>query len=148
MKAIHKVEISPVNPEEFASSEAVKDSILAKINPVTIGFAPSKVYYARNKGVVIESHDSNVNKLLDFPEWASLKLKASSPKKRLPRLSIFGVPSFLTKENLAKAIIDQNNVETFNTEDINPVHKFGPRGQKLVHWAVEVTPALRLSCYH
>ncbi|CAH0547303.1 unnamed protein product [Brassicogethes aeneus] len=127
-KAIHKVEISPVNPEEFASSEAVKDSILAKINPATIGFAPSKVYYARNKGVVIESHDSNVNKLLDFPEWASLKLKASSPKKRLPRLSIFGVPSFLTKENLAKAIIDQNNVDTSNAEDINPVHKFGPRG--------------------
>ncbi|CAH0563017.1 unnamed protein product [Brassicogethes aeneus] len=98
-RPIHKIEISRINPAEFESSETVKNSVLARINPATIGFEMSKIYKSKNNRMIL------ISKLLDLPEWSALKLKASSFKKKLPRLSIFGVPSTLTSEELARSII-------------------------------------------
>lgn len=140
---IHKVEIKPITPEDFESAESVKSSVMRGVDPAKIGFVPSKIYTTNNKTVIIESHSSSVGKLLECPEWAALKLNAQAIQKRKPRLSLFNVPTDMSAEELASRIHSQNNLKSGQISDINPIYKFGPRGKKVVHWAVEVTRKLR-----
>ncbi|CAH0562842.1 unnamed protein product [Brassicogethes aeneus] len=86
---IHKIEITPIDESKFASLSDVKISILKGVDPAKIGFIPSKIYHTPNKGVVIDSRNPNIVKLLDQPQLASLNLKASTPSKARPRLSLF-----------------------------------------------------------
>lgn len=126
------------------SSEETKRALL-KLDPRRLGVKPDRVVMVKDKGVLIESSDPNVEKLVESKYLREAKLGAKIPSKQYPRIIVYGTP----KEWSELDILNEIDSTIPEGADIpskwcKSYFKVGPKDSKYnPNWVFEVHPEVR-----
>lgn len=127
--------------EDGASSEATKELIQRMVSPRTLGVQVSRLAKIRDGGVAIEVATlQQADKLLKSLEGV---VKASLPRKRLPKMQIFDVPSDISPEDLVESIRVSQAQDTppeIFRDKLKFICRTGPRGQPTTNMVFEAAP--------
>lgn len=142
-KPKYKAYIYPKEDTNAATSEDTK-KILTSVGPNLLQIKPDRVIKIRNKGVLIESSDPAVTKLVDNKDLSELGLEARLPAKVWPRLIFYNVPSGLSEGEFLASILENVADQTSrNTQWFREVFKVGVRNRNVTNWVLEVHPEFR-----
>lgn len=146
-KNTYTVEISPSTASGDAETcETTRSKLLGGFNPSDFGFVPVRIRRRpKTKGISVEATTPELHKLVGNSKIRDLGLTATVANKKLPLLSLFGVPAGISAEDLVSNIISQNHLPNWDDSksSIKAAYKFGPRNLSHECWALEVTPDVR-----
>lgn len=135
--------VYPKQSNKHQTSEETKNLIQKEIKPTQLGIRISKVSKIRNGGIALELPKDQMNAVAKKLETT---LDTHEPKKKLPKIKIFDVPS--TKDSdqeVLESLRLQNfpNIESTNFhKNIKIVYKVGPKNKTTHHWVLEMNPDL------
>lgn len=133
-------------PKEGSAAKTSQDlskALKKEVDPKTSGLRVMRVTNIKNAGVAIELHPDE--KLEKAEEILNKCANTRQPKKSLPKIIIYDVPTEYTPVTLTEDIFEQNikNMEWADFEkSFKPVFKTGPRGKETTNWVIEVTGKL------
>ncbi|XP_023240772.1 uncharacterized protein LOC111639206 [Centruroides sculpturatus] len=134
-----------------ADAESIKNKIRGELDPKALKIGITRVRKIRNKTVLIEIERKRDAEQTIINELNKIEnITARTPKKSLPKVAIYGIPSNLSKEVIINTIFDQNdnisahydnNKENY-VKEITAKFKWG-KNPNTHHWVFEVTPGLK-----
>lgn len=126
-------------------SDATKQVIKEKINPVQMGIGVSGVRVARDGGILIRCDDEHSMETCRGGLVKELgdEYEVTLPKRRHPRMKIVGINE-VNEENgkLEKEMILQNGLAD-GSEEIKIVYKKISKANKIIKLVIEVSPKTR-----
>lgn len=132
--------VYPKPESKLQTSEETKDSVQKAIKPTQLGIQIRRLSKIRNGGIALELPRTQVRAVA---EKLNETLSTHVPKKKLPKIKIFEVPT--TKESdvaVQESIRKQNFPGTEEREfhcNIKPVYKVGRKHNPTHHWVLELS---------
>lgn len=130
-------------------SEAAKREVIKALRPVEDKLKIRNIRKTREGGLVVEAGDDRTwGKLLENPDLRRT-FEVGRPQKRQPRLMIYDVPRDISEAEGLKAIYEQNMADNSGvsweefSKSTKVIFKNGQRDREVVHWVIEVSPAVR-----
>ncbi|KAF2897004.1 hypothetical protein ILUMI_09171 [Ignelater luminosus] len=127
------------------SGKKVQDLFAKNFNP-RVEKVKIRALRTTNKALVIETAtEGDLQKILNNTELAK-DLKVELPRKRLPLVTLFDVPTSMSEEDLLGGIHEQNFDDMSKDEflaQLKPRFRTGPRDKATVNHVAEVSPTLR-----
>jgi hypothetical protein len=125
------------------SSEETKMRLTQGVNPKELGFQPERVTKISNNGILVESSDIDLEKMIDNEKICKLGLRAQLPRRVWPKVRIYDIPTHLEKDDVITAIESPLEKELELTSEwcVSAV-KTGPKGKPNSNWIVELHPAM------
>jgi hypothetical protein len=111
------------------------------VNVAKLGVRVKKLTRIRNKGIRIESDQSDLADKLSKCKIFDTEFQLKMPEKRNPRMAVYFVNASWDADQLREYLIKQNDLTA--DAPIKFLYKFGPRNKPDVHWVVEVDPISR-----
>jgi hypothetical protein len=147
-KRKYKVLIYPSSSNKsMKSSEETKIKLVQGVKPRDLNFQPEKVIKIRNNGILIESSDKNVEKIMDNENIRKLGLMAQLPRKIWPKVMIYDIPSDLEKDEVITAVGNhlEKDVDITNDWCVSAT-KVGRNGRPNANWVLELSPTACCTC--
>ncbi|XP_023210033.1 uncharacterized protein LOC111612967 [Centruroides sculpturatus] len=136
--------------EEGISSYQIRQLLYDHIKPSALGIGIDRLKNIRG-GVALEIGNSeDANKLEHFIKKEMPQIIIRKPKKKLPHLAIYSVPSELTREEIPLCIYHQNELfgEYFSEDEFMDNFKIkfrlGKKGKNYNNWVIQVSPQIRI----
>ncbi|KAF6197393.1 hypothetical protein GE061_020251 [Apolygus lucorum] len=125
--------------------------VLAKfmeaVKPGNIGIEISNVRPTRGGRIALDIPEQADHQVLqDNEDLKKAGLEVTIAPHRLPRMTIFDVPTTWSGEELVEAFME-NSIPNIPKEKVKeqfiPVYKVGPKDKPMTHWVVQVSPVMR-----
>lgn len=129
--------------ERFPTTDALKKTLKESITPANEGIRVCNVVQT-TKGVLIQTRTKEgARKIAENPKIKELGVEAKIPKKRLPRVIIYDIPSDMPETEIVENFWKQNALGIRKEKQtFKPIFKNGPKNKETVNWIAEVSPAV------
>ncbi|XP_023216837.1 uncharacterized protein LOC111619359 [Centruroides sculpturatus] len=132
------------------SCNNLRKLIYDKVKPSELNIGVERIRNIGNGGLALElKKAADAQKLQNYIEDKISEIAVKKPKKRLPNLIMYFVPSLIAHEELPQLLYNQNDTisENFTEEDfkgaLNTKFTMGKKTKPFTNWVIEVTPQLR-----
>ncbi|XP_023216732.1 uncharacterized protein LOC111619282 [Centruroides sculpturatus] len=135
---------------EVSNCNKLRKIIHDKIKPSQLRIGVDRMRNITGGGVAIELKKlDDANKLQQYIEEQIPEISVKKPKKRLPHISIYSVPTHVSREKLPFIIYRQNDTLSTNYSEEEFCDAFrikfsmGGKGKDYINWVIQVKPTLR-----
>lgn len=135
-----------ITPKEGDDTRKVEKVFRDNLNPRTDKIKIKKIKTTK-KNIIIETvTESDSEKIIKHAKL-NHKMTIERPKKKLPKVILYDVPTNMTTDDLTDYAYEQNFEDICTREEFNnefqPKFKTGPRDKETTHHVVEVSPRVR-----
>lgn len=129
--------------KNIKTSDDTKRELEKKLNPFELNITPSRLIKVRNNGILIESEQDTLSKLVNNKKLDELNLFAETVNKFWPRISIVNVPKDSSEEDIRDAIFRQTMSPPDSQDKIKKIFRIGNPNSPSATWVVELEPKLK-----
>jgi hypothetical protein len=149
----HVILVKPKNvihEDHHKTSNEIRATVTSIVNPATLGIGIRNVnnIYGGGIRISLNSNDDCKKLVENLNKDNAQNLVASIPQKKQPRVIIYGVPKYISQDdlilNLCKQNTHVNDAVNGNMDVIKIIKSISSkRNTDEQHWIFEVTPKLR-----
>ncbi|XP_023216364.1 uncharacterized protein LOC111618966 [Centruroides sculpturatus] len=137
--------------DEKITSYDLRQILYDRVKPTQLGIGIDKIRNIGGGGVAVEiGNKEEADRFEQFIVKEVSNIIIKKPKKKLPHLVIYSVPSEITREELSRCIYNQNDrigeiySEVEFIDNFRVKFRMGKRGKYYNNWVIQATPKLRL----